>query len=564
MKLSLYLLICILSTFICCQRSSDNFSPQIKTIQVVIDCNPDSAATLIEKISYPDLLTKKDYAQYMLLKCRIADSIQGTLPASKQIIQAEEWFIAKGSYYEKALIKLYHGRALMKEGAFNDAMTYYTQALHEAEKGKCINLEGYIYSYMGDLYQERAMLSEAERSYETAYQYFKRADNITSSIIALKDKTRIYAFENSLDKAFKTLFMADSMSRSLHLPWLESDIQHYLGNLYSISGDLEKAKYYLLMSLSQKKVPNSNYLGLIEIYLKQDSVTKAKEYLSMIPETDSECIRGYHWCGYLINKRENRYSQALDCLEKYNTIRDSMELADHQSRIMEIEKLYNDSQQKRQIESLKGNRQILFLIIVICMLFLALSVTLFINYRKVMESKIKDRNLEIAEIKNSLLATSQELNQKEEELNKYATKSSEEEIIKGDIASLKQAYKKLQLKLITSSPIYKELYELSQSKAPSKKETMINKKKWEQIELDIMTIYPSYRAYIFNVYPQISDKEWQYCCFFMYGFDVNAEAKLLNINPNSVRIKHSRMREKLKIVLPEKCSLHEYLIVNIL
>lgn len=57
----------------------------------------------------------------------------------------------------------------------------------------------------------------------------------------------------------------------------------------------------------------------------------------------------------------------------------------------------------------------------------------------------------------------------------------------------------------------------------------------------------------------LSEQEWQYCCFCMFGFDTNAEAKLLNINLASVRTKRHRLRQKLGIIIPTRISFQEYI-----
>lgn len=51
---------------------------------------------------------------------------------------------------------------------------------------------------------------------------------------------------------------------------------------------------------------------------------------------------------------------------------------------------------------------------------------------------------------------------------------------------------------------------------------------------------------------------------YMYGFDTNTEAKLLNITVDSVRKRRLRLRRKLDITLPDNnATLYEYLIENI-
>ena len=95
-----------------------------------------------------------------------------------------------------------------------------------------------------------------------------------------------------------------------------------------------------------------------------------------------------------------------------------------------------------------------------------------------------------------------------------------------------------------------------------KRMTLITNDCWKLITEEITAIYPNLQTYIYNLSPDFSEQEWKYCCFYMYGFDTNAEAKLLNININSVKTKHMRLRQKLNIKLPPKSTLYDYLIEN--
>ena len=157
-----------------------------------------------------------------------------------------------------------------------------------------------------------------------------------------------------------------------------------------------------------------------------------------------------------------------------------------------------------------------------------------------------------------------ELEKRKAQLIDLKKESDEYQKQKGRIAELVSACRKLQYKLTVSSSIYKELANLASQNKYSVGKSLLTERHWTRIENEIMTIYPSLKSYIFNVCPEMSDQEWRYCCFFMCGFDVNTEARLLDINPASVRTKHLRLKEKLKITLPPKTSLYDYLVGELL
>ena len=231
---------------------------------------------------------------------------------------------------------------------------------------------------------------------------------------------------------------------------------------------------------------------------------------------------------------------------------------------MNIDKKYSDQKKLEKINELTNSRQIYFIISVVCALGILVIILSVLLYRKRVKEEFQKQQIELSNIKNELLNLSLELEKKKSQLSSMEEKGEEYQKMKGEAASLALAYRKLQHKLTVSSPTYKELADLANQNKSSNGKSLLTDRYWQRIMNEITTIYPSFRAYVFNAYPEISDQEWQYCCFFMYGFDANVEARLLNINPASVYTKHLRLKEKLRITLPAKTSLHDYLVEKLL
>ena len=97
---------------------------------------------------------------------------------------------------------------------------------------------------------------------------------------------------------------------------------------------------------------------------------------------------------------------------------------------------------------------------------------------------------------------------------------------------------------------------------PGNGESLITEEQWKAITNEITTIYPELYNYIYSLDPNLPEEDFQYCCLYLFGFDTNTEAKLLNIATNSVSRKRSRLKQKLNIILPTNSSLYEYLIKN--
>ena len=162
-------------------------------------------------------------------------------------------------------------------------MSIYTNALDIAEKHKLNNLTGYTYSYIGDLYREKFMFTEAIKRYETAAECFKKENNIDSYACALRDVGREYACIDSLSRALKILTIADSVARNTKNTEVTASINNTLGNIYAMQNKYDEAEEYFLKALAGRETM-PDYMALIDLYIASGAINKAKELLSKIPQ----------------------------------------------------------------------------------------------------------------------------------------------------------------------------------------------------------------------------------------------------------------------------------------
>lgn len=563
-SLSYILVLFFLLTVACSRERNGGNNLLLATAERLVQEDADSAAQLLDSISAPDELSDKDFALWCMLQGRAVDKLHTFLPAPYQYRRAAEWYSAYGAPEEQAQILLYLGRSYAEDGDYDAAMTTYAIALEVAEENKLDNNAGYINGYMGDLYEDRAMWTEAIGKYKTAAEYFNKMNNRKSYVCALRDIGREYAKMDSLSCALTTLLTADSVANALGKEKARIGIANHIGNIYFLQEEYEKAKKYFYISLKSGTDTMPDYIALISLYIETDSLRKAKELLENLPQDNPKYASSIKSLYYEVYKKGGKYDLALENLEEFTYLTDSIMYAENQSKILNIEKKYNNQKKLEEINRLTNSRQIYFIISIICILSVLVVFLAVLLYRRWVKEKFQKQQIELSNVRNNLLNLSLELERKKSQLSTIEEKKEGYQKIKGEVASLALAYRKLQHKLTVSSQTYKELIDLAnQNKAGSGK-SLITERYWQRIVNEITTIYPSLRAYVFNVYPEILDKEWQYCCFFMYGFDVNTEARLLDIGPASVRTKHLRLKEKLKIVLPPKTSLYEYLVEKLL
>jgi len=365
------------------QSMSDSL---LNEVEKVIAVNPDSASNLLKSISSPEKLDDKTFARWCMLSGKITDEIFNSILPTYQLERAYDWYSSHGSPDEQVQILIYLGRSFFADGDYDKAMSIYTNALDIADKNKLNNLTGYIYSYIGDLYKERFMFTEAIKRYETAAECFKKEKNIDSYACALRDIGREYAQMDSLSHALNILTIADSVAANTSNINVTASISNALGNIYSMQDKYDKAEKFFLKALAGKnKMPN--YIALIDLYTASDSIDKAKRLLFSIPKDNPEYTCSIKFLYYQIYNAEKNYIDALTNLEEYVNMLDSIVYADNQSRILNIESKYNHLKNSQEIDKLKIKQQGYIIVSVICIASLLLIIIGYLLYRKKSERK---------------------------------------------------------------------------------------------------------------------------------------------------------------------------------
>lgn len=541
------------------QSMSDSL---LNEVEKVIAVNPDSASNLLKSISSPEKLDDKTFARWCMLSGKITDEIFNSILPTYQLERAYEWYSSHGSPDEQVQILIYLGQSFFADGDYDKAMSIYTNALDIAEKNKLNNLTGYTYSYIGDLYGEKFMRTEAIKRYKAAAECFKKENNTDSYACALRDVGREYACIDSLSRALKILTIADSVARNTKNIEVTASIDNALGNIYAMQNKYDKAEEYFLKALvGRETMPD--YMALIDLYIASGAINKAKELLSKIPQDNPKYTYSIKYLYYQIYNEEKNYKEALTNLKEYIEITDSIIYADNQSKILNIESKYNHLKINKEIDRLKIKQQSYIIVLVICIGILLLIIIGYLLYRKKAKEKIQRQQEELNRIKTDLLYVSLELEKKKRLLDTFKEKNESYDEMQEEISRLTTNYKQLQSKILENSPLHKELIHLANQNKPRNNKPLIADKQWKLIADEITYIYPNLRKYIYSRCPNLPEQDFWYCCLYISGFDTNTEAKLLNITVDSVRKKRLRLRQKLNIILPDNnATLYEYLIEN--
>lgn len=545
-----------------CNKQQSVSDRLLNEVEKAIAINPDSASNLLNSISSPEKLDNKTFARWCMLSGKITDEIFNSILPTYQLERAYDWYSSHGSPDEQVQILIYLGRSYFADGDYDKAMSIYTNALDIAEKNKLNNLTGYTYSYIGDLYGEKFMRTEAIKRYKAAAECFKKENNTDSYACALRDVGREYACIDSLSRALKILTIADSVARNTKNIEVTASIDNALGNIYAMQNKYDKAEEYFLKALvGRETMPD--YMALIDLYIASGAINKAQELLSKILQDNPKYTYSIKYLYYQIYNEEKNYKEVLTNLKEYVEITDSIIYADNQSKILNIESKYNHLKISKEVDRLKIKQQSYIIVLVICIGILLLIIIGYLLYRKKAKEKIQRQQEELNRIKTDLLYVSLELEKKKRLLDTFKEKNESYEEMQEEISLLTTNYKQLQNKILENSPLHKELIHLANQNKPRNNKPLITDKQWKLIADEITYIYPNLRKYIYSRCPDLPEQDFWYCCLYISGFDTNTEAKLLNITVDSVRKKRLRLRQKLNIILPDNnATLYEYLIEN--
>ena len=545
-----------------CNKQQSVSDRLLNEVEKAIAINPDSASNLLKGISSPEKLDNKTFARWCMLSGKITDEIFNSILPTYQLERAYDWYSSHGSPDEQVQILIYLGRSYFADGDYDKAMSIYTNALDIAEKNKLNNLTGYTYSYIGDLYGEKFMRTEAIKRYKAAAECFKKENNTDSYACALRDVGREYACIDSLSRALKILTIADSVARNTKNIEVTASIDNALGNIYAMQNKYDKAEEYFLKALvGRETMPD--YMALIDLYIASGAINKAQELLSKILQDNPKYTYSIKYLYYQIYNEEKNYKEALTNLKEYVEITDSIIYADNQSKILNIESKYNHLKISKEVDRLKIKQQSYIIVLVICIGILLLIIIGYLLYRKKAKEKIQRQQEELNRIKTDLLYVSLELEKKKRLLDTFKEKNESYEEMQEEISLLTTNYKQLQNKILENSPLHKELIHLANQNKPRNNKPLITDKQWKLIADEITYIYPNLRKYIYSRCPDLPEQDFWYCCLYISGFDTYTEAKLLNITVDSVRKKRLRLRQKLNIILPDNnATLYEYLIEN--
>lgn len=564
MKALLYAMLLFLLIIPGCKKEN-HILPLLQTAEQFLPTYADSASILLDSISDPDGLDDEDFARWCMVSGKVTDETATGLLPLYQWKRAQEWFMKHGTAEERAQVALYLGRAYVEDGEYDKAMQVYADALELAKEHQAYNVAGYICAYMADLYGFRNITSECLKKRKEAGEFFKEAGNYKSYAYALKELACEWTLIDSFSYAMPLLHKADSISQLIPNKDLAAAIANAQGISYEMQQKYDSAEIYYLKAIATGSAESyKDSVALSQAYIKDNQLAKAYEIIEEVTK-DDKLSYNINEVYYQLYKAEGKYKEALYYKEICSDILDSLTMLQSETKVLEIEKKYNNAKIREENELLKIAQQRNIIIIVIILFLLLLSTAGYIIFRQKSRAKIYRQQAEVDKIKIEFLHLSVELEEKKQSLqNALSNKEEYSNKLKQDIEKISHKYSQLQKQGLETSAVGKKLISLSKKSKLEGSQLISTDKAWRTIMMEVDKIYPRFYSLLKEAFLNLTESELQYCYLHIFGFDANDEAKLLGINPDSVRMKRTRINQKQQKQPEEGISLRNYLIKYLL
>lgn len=573
-RLILIFYLCL--AFCACEDKKHNMQI-ISNAETSLPNHPDSALAILEAIDLPESLNDATFSRWGMVYCRAADKLGREMPDPLQLIRIVNYYRQNDMLPEQAEAALYLGRSYVEEKEYEKAMQTYLPALETALRVSNYNLGGYINSYMADLYDLEDIHVLAAEKYQEAAECFLKTGNRRSYTFALRDQGRMYAFMDSCKEALMIFQKAEKIGTELQDTAVMTGIYNGLGNIYELLENWQLAEYYYKKSIQTDSLDSApNYLALASLYRNKKDFSQAYTCLlkASTPTHNLATSRDVLGEFYLLEKERGNKEKALEYLEKYGILRDSVIELQNRMDIWKIEKKYEKIKVISENMKLRIARQqgyilagiLLFVCSILLIIYLirikqknkliyyqqevllkkdiyTLNLSLDLQRKKEDLKSLKkclEENRRKIQIQTSLEEQEKIYRQKEEELKK----------MNDELLQLRQ--EKFQV-----STIYKKINKLARKVRPQAVKSPLNEKDWDLVIHTIDEVYFPLSEHLKTTYG-LTPVELKFCYLIFFELDTNGYSILLHISPDSVNKYRQRVRQKLGIV-GKNYDLYKYL-----
>ena len=558
MKNLLYSVILILLTSLsACQRSS--YPHTMQQAESVMNTHPDSALYLLQSMADSlTMLPEEAQMYYHLLTIQAKDKQYITHTSDSLINRIVSFYEDYGDKERLMLAYYYQGRVYRDMNDAPRALKVFQLVIDQ--KSSDYTLQAKVYSQMGYLFMHQGLYDEAirvnQKSIET-YLSLGKQDKIS---YAQRDIARMYDLKNMPDSALYYY------KEACHTALTDGDSVRYygvlgeLGGFYYDMGKTDESMQILKQVEFSTYIRNKSHiystLGNLYYYLqKWDSAYHYYEKLLANGNIHKKCYTYYN-LGWLESRKGN-HSKAMEYINKYVLLKNSIDSIKETETIAKINALYNYQHTAEENANLtlsigKEKNKNLLLLLILSILTIGALVVFYYIQKKVQETlRVEHVLKQLEEDKyNNSLAVIKENEQKISQLNTAAQQCNhlqrELNLLQKEMLELRnreivEANNNDELRVATfqQSSLYMLLQDASNEKAIVKDED------WDRIQSMMDYVYPHFRKRLYDIYPQLSTMEEHICILLKFSFSPAGIARIVGRTGSAIANARKRLHKKI-------------------
>lgn len=528
-------------------------APMLLEVEKIIEEQPDSALSILNKIENINQLSEKDHATYCLLLTQAQD-LNYITHTSDSLIKIAATYFEKSSDKQKASLSYYYmGRVNTDLHDALKAQEFYLKALEIGEKTKNYHLLAKICNNLGTLYNYQDIYDLALPMQKKALYYInmeQKQDTVNMSYI-LRNTARTFTLMNLEDSAVIYHKQALKYSR----PYNISSILVDLGNIYIYKNEYVEAKKYIDLAQNSTTILKTLYpiyLSKGKLLSAMGQLDSAKYYLTQCSQSSNIYTQAgslYHLAQVAL--KENDLNNYVKYTETYSTLRDSITKHSHFENIRIAQSMFNYqriAKEKDQFEK-KAAQRMIFIYQVIIIFFLTIAIFIFIFKREKIKKKrltelkeeqykrsqqyIEDNNKQIFQLTEMLHSKQEEMSEVERQL--YEARKLMLEMENRQIFE-KQGTILLLEKNFHNSSIYIRIHR--------EDDIQLSPSEWEELHQLIDATYPDFTNRLIRLYPQISIEEIHICYLVKMQISIKKIAFIMHITSSGVSQCRRRLYKK--------------------
>lgn len=528
-------------------------APILLEVEKIIEEQPDSALSILNKVENINQLSEKDHATYCLLLTQAQDLNYITHTSDSLIKIAATYFEKSNDKHKASLSYYYMGRVNTDLHDALKAQEFYLKALEIGEKTKDYHLLAKICNNLGTLYNYQDIYDLALPMQKKALYYInmeQKQDTVNMSYI-LRNTARTFTLMNLEDSAVIYHKQALKYSR----PYNISSILVDLGNIYIYKNEYVEAKKYIDLAQNSTTILKTLYpiyLSKGKLLSAMGQLDSAKYYLTQCSQSSNIYTQAgslYHLAQVAL--KENDLNNYVKYTETYSTLRDSITKHSHFENIRIAQSMFNYqriAKEKDQFEK-KAAQRMIFIYQVIIIFFLTIAIFIFIFKREKIKKKrltelkeeqykrsqqyIENNNKQIFQLTETLHSKQEEMSEVERQL--YEARKLMLEMENTQIFE-KQGTILLLEKDFHNSSIYIRIHR--------EDDIQLSPSEWEELHQLIDATYPDFTNRLIRLYPQISIEEIHICYLVKMQLSIKKIAFIMHITSSGVSQCRRRLYKK--------------------